>query len=144
MSLIAAAIFALTLQSATEANVTIGNDAYSEERVDRSLEEFAFVPASPERIEAYVRSMFDRMDSDGSGFIEQAEAPERLAAMRQGSPRGYDPANVAEAFEGQAAQTEYISVVDKDGDGRVSYEEYATPTRPQYLARGIPLTPADW
>lgn len=115
---------------------------------ERSIEELEFVKASPERVRAYVRQMFDASDKDGSGFIEVPEAPLRLATMKPRQPdepiRIYRKEDVAEELHGPAAQRQYVANVDKDDDGRVSFEEYAEPVMPQYLERGIPLIPADW
>ena len=115
---------------------------------DRSIIEFEFVQASPERVRAYVRQMFDASDKDGSGFIELAEAPLRIVTMKPRQPdepiRPFRKEEVAQEFNGAAAQRQYIATVDKDDDGRVSFDEYAEPVMPQYLERGIPLIPADW
>jgi Ca2+-binding EF-hand superfamily protein len=112
------------------------------------LADMEFVKASPERVRAYVRQMFETMDKDGSHFIELAEAPAMLG-MPKGkmSPDGtvtYDRNDPLTQLTGDEARAEYIRNVDKDGDGRVSFEEYAKPVMPQYLQRGIPLIPADW
>ncbi len=117
-------------------------------KMRRFLADMEFVKASPERVRAYVRQMFDNMDKDASGFIELAEAPAML-----GMPKGkmaadgtvtYDRNDPLTQLTGDEARTEYIKNVDQDGDERVSFEEYAKPVTPQYLQRGIPLIPADW
>jgi DNA-binding CsgD family transcriptional regulator/Ca2+-binding EF-hand superfamily protein len=115
---------------------------------ERSIDEFEFVKASPERVRAYVRQEFDGLDKDGSGFIELEEAPLRLAEMEPRPAdepiRLYRKEDVAKEWHGPAAQREYIAMFDDDDDGRVSFEEYAEPVMPHRLQRGIPLIPADW
>lgn len=116
--------------------------------VRHSVEELEFVEASPERVRAYVRQMFDNWDTDESGFIEMTEAPDvliiQLAKMGADGKATYDPDDPGKKLEGDAARKQYIANVDKDDDGRVSFEEFAEPVMPQYLRRGIPLIPADW
>jgi len=111
-------------------------------------EDFQHVPASPERVRAYVRQMFDGMDADHSGFLELSESPVVLitAQARLGADgkATYDPDDPPVKLEGDAARRQYIANVDKDGDGKVGFEEYAEPVMPQFLRRGIPLIPADW
>jgi DNA-binding CsgD family transcriptional regulator/Ca2+-binding EF-hand superfamily protein len=113
-----------------------------------SAEDLDYVKASPERVRAYVRQMFDGMDADRSGFIEAAEAPAMLitapAKMGADGKATYDPSDPGIALKGDAARKQYIANVDKDGDGKVSFEEFAEPVMPQFLRRGIPLIPADW
>lgn len=107
-----------------------------------------FVKASEERVREYVRTMFDDWDKDGSGFVELAEAPAQLgtpkATMASDGTVTYDRNDPLLELTGHAARSQYIENVDRDGDGRVSFEEYAKPVMPQYLQRGIPLIPADW
>ena len=111
-------------------------------------EDLQHVPASPERVRAYVRSMFDAVDRDKSDFVELAEAPASLITqMARLGPDGkatYDPNDPAKELRGDEARRQYIANVDKDGDGKVSFDEYAEPVMPQFLRRGIPLIPADW
>lgn len=106
------------------------------------------VKASEERVRAYVRTMFDDWDKDRSGFVELAEAPSQLgtpkATMAADGTVTYDRNDPLTELTGDAARTQYIKNVDRDGDGKVSFEEYAKPVMPQYLERGIPLIPADW
>jgi DNA-binding CsgD family transcriptional regulator len=107
-----------------------------------------FVKVSEARVRAYVRTMFDDWDKDGSGFVELAEAPAQLgtpkATMAPDGTVTYDRNDPLTELTGDAARAQYIENVDRDGDGKVSFEEYAKPVMPQYLERGIPLIPADW
>ena len=144
---------AIAVQGEGEAARAIDTSVYEEvaskpDGERRSITELEFVKASPERVRAYVRRMFDNWDVDRSGFVEVSEAPEYLAigpsARLDDRPPDYDPARLTEELEGQAAQERYIANVDKDGDGKVSFEEFAKPVMPQFLERGIPLIPADW
>ena len=111
-------------------------------------EDLQHVPASPERVRAYVRTMFDAMDRDKSDFVELAEAPASLITqMARLGPDGkatYDPNDPARELRGDEARRQYVANVDQDGDGKISFEEYAEPVMPQFLRRGIPLIPADW
>ena len=106
------------------------------------------VEASPERARQYVQQMFEREDTDSSGYIDLAEAPDRIEIGKprpDGSlPKTYAETEIAEVLEGDAARTEYIRGGDKDGDDRISFEEYALQRVPYYEQRGIPLIPADW
>lgn len=145
MIILAAAMLAFLAQG--QSGGTINNPAYdgaadnSGER--RSIQDLEFVKASPERVEAYVRQMFDNWDRDGSGYVEKAEAPEWLSVPKPGR---LAPGELPEyiELEGDAARAQYIENVDKDDDGKVSFDEYAGPVRPQFLELGIPLIPADW
>lgn len=143
-----AAVLMLAQQATSEAGGAIVNPAYNQrapgEVVQVSVEQLEFVPASPERVEAFVRRNFEAWDKDGSGYVEQGEGPVGLAELRPDSPHRVGPDTVARHYAGEEAQRQYIAFTDKDGDERVSYEEFATPVRPQYLERGIPLLPADW
>jgi DNA-binding CsgD family transcriptional regulator/Ca2+-binding EF-hand superfamily protein len=113
-----------------------------------SAEDFEYVKASPERVRFYVRQMFDSWDLNRSGFIEVAEAPAVLitapAKMGADGKATYDPDEPGTELKGDAARRQYIANVDKDGDGKVSFDEFAAPVMPQFLRRGIPLIPADW
>lgn len=113
-----------------------------------TTEDFDYVKASPERVRAYVRQMFDRFDTDRSGFIEVAEAPAMLvtaqAKMGADGKATYYPDKPGTELKGDAARRQYIANVDKDGDGKISFDEFAEPVMPQFLRRGIPLIPADW
>lgn len=113
-----------------------------------SSEDLEYVKASPERVRAYVRQMFDSWDVNRSGFIEVAEAPAVLitapARMGADGKATYDPDEPGTELKGDAARRQYITNVDKDGDGKVSFDEFAAPVMPQFLRRGIPLIPADW
>jgi DNA-binding CsgD family transcriptional regulator/Ca2+-binding EF-hand superfamily protein len=113
-----------------------------------SVEDFEYVQASPERVRAYVRQMFDTWDVDKSGFVELPEAPVVLitqpARLDEDGKATMDVNAPAKELQGDAARRQYIANVDKDDDGKVSFDEYAEPVMPQFLRRGIPLIPADW
>ncbi len=148
LAISAAAILAFAQQATSEHGGPISNPVYDQrapgEVIEVSVEELQFVPASPERVEAFVRQNFEAWDKDRSGFVEQGEGPLELAELTPNSPHRVGPDTVAKRYAGEEAQRQYIALTDKDGDGRVSYDEYATPVRPQYLELGIPLLPADW
>lgn len=115
---------------------------------NHSVEDLDYVAASPERVRAYVRQLFDTWDVDGSGFVELAEAPSVLitqpAKLGSDGKATLDLNDPGKRLEGDAARRRYIANADKDGDGKVSFEEFAEPVMPQFLRRGIPLIPADW
>ena len=110
--------------------------------------DLANVEATPQRAHRYVRQMFDQEDVDGSGHIELAEAPTRLEVAEPrppgSSPLPYSEAKIVEVMEGDAARAEYIRHSDLDGDGRISFDEYAVLRVHYYELHGIPLIPADW
>ena len=86
MSILAAVLLAVAMQGQGETTKQVDTSVYDEMEEnpggERSITELQFVKASPERVRAYVRQMFDASDKDGSGFIELAEAPLRLSAMK--------------------------------------------------------------
>lgn len=135
---------AIVLSQASSIEVRQAYEAI-ENGATRYVGDFQYVPASEERVRAYVRQMFDVRDKDGSGFIEEEEAFIVLISTRSGAePSATDPDDIVEELSGEEAQAQYIANVDKDGDGKVSPEEFAAPVLPQFLERGIPLIPADW
>lgn len=156
MSLILAAAAALTLtQSASESAAPSAEQSTSPSPSsgDAKPEGFGMgdlgnVKASPERARLYVRQLFEREDTDHSGYIERTEGPNRVAIAKPrppGSlPLSYSQATIAKVVVGDAAWAEYLRTSDTDGDGRISFEEYAAQTVPYYEQRGIPLIPADW
>lgn len=90
-----------------------------------NVEDVKMRPATPDEIRAFVAESFDLMDKDHSGFIERGEAP----AAGIGFTR--PPGNQASAGDtrtswitGTAGQALWISNGDKDGDGKVSKDEY--------------------
>jgi len=110
--------------------------------------DFETTPATEERARAYVRTMFDATDRDRSGFVELAEAPEMLgtpkATLRADGTLVYDRNDPLNRLSGDDARAQYMENADRDGDGRISFEEYSTPIIPHYVENGIPLVPADW
>ena len=144
MSILATILLAVAMQGQAETAKQVDTSVYEEvtegeHSEPHDITEFQFVKASPERVRAYVRQMFDEWDADRSGFVDVSEAP---AWLSMGKPSQSDEAS--EVLEGDAARRRYIANVDKDGDEKVSFEEFAVPVMPQYLERGIPLLPADW
>ena len=124
----AAVILVFALQTEPEARGTIEREMHADPATGEGT---WFVSASSERVEAYVRREFETWDRDRSGFIELIEAPARVFGTNSGQ------------IEGERARAHFVANVDRDGDGRVSYEEFADAPRRQFLESGIPLIPAD-
>ena len=120
MSLIAAIALTLALQGADQ------SPPASDPPAERQ-----FIDATPERADAYVRVQFDAWDRDASQFIELAEAPERMIGQ------------FGRQLEGDEARRGFMSMIDTDGDGRVSHAEFSAKMRPNVLAYGIPLIAVD-
>lgn len=90
--------------------------------------------SSPEEVRAYLNDMFDRLDRDGSGAVERAEAPQRQvisATARDGTIRQLP-----------LTQAEWFAKGDGDGDGRVTRTEFLGRLVPP--VQGILGVPADW
>lgn len=90
--------------------------------------------ASPEEVRAYFNDMFDRLDGDGSGYVELAEAPRRQvisARLHDGTIR-----------ELPLTQAEWFAQGDGDHDGKVSRTEYFARLLPPIQA--VYGVPADW
>jgi hypothetical protein len=78
--------------------------------------------ASPDEIRAYFNDMFDRLDRDGSGFVEPAEVPRlQVTSVTVGD---------GTIRQLPLTQAEWLAQGDGDRDGRV--------TRTEYFARLIP------
>jgi hypothetical protein len=90
--------------------------------------------ASPDEVRAYFNDMFDRLDRDGSGYVELAEAPRRQvisAKLGDGTIRQLP-----------LAQAEWFAQGDGDQDGRVSRTEYFARLLPPVQA--VFGVPASW
>jgi Ca2+-binding EF-hand superfamily protein len=82
-----------------------------------------------ERFEAHLRALFAAFDRDGDGSLNRYEteliyARSELAQMLRG---GF-------GFRGQSGQAPSIDILDRDGDGKVSFEEFAA-----YYSPELPL-----
>ena len=96
--------------------------------------DFQYVPASEDRVHAYVQKMFDARDTDGSGFIEHDEAFVVVVTTRSGAdPSARNPEDIFEELSGDEARTQHIARVDTDCNGKVSPDEFAQPVLPQFL-----------
>ncbi|WP_425229020.1 sigma factor-like helix-turn-helix DNA-binding protein [Sphingomonas sp.] len=82
--------------------------------------------AGPEEVTAFVRSSFHTMDKDGSGFIDQREAPAMGIGVGEPHARGAapHPSDRVRWFTGPQGQAMWIANMDIDRDGRVSETEY--------------------
>lgn len=61
------------------------------------------------------RVSFDKMDTDGSGFVEQAEVDAIKVVSFSSGESG---------LERSEPRVNFISVIDADGDGRISFAEF--------------------
>jgi hypothetical protein len=90
--------------------------------------------ASPDEIRAYLNDMFDRLDRDGSGYVEPAEAPRRQVMstrLSNGSIRQWP-----------LTQAEWFAQGDGDRDGRVTRNEYFSRLLPP--VQSVLGVPANW
>lgn len=95
------------------------------------------IPATPEKAAAFLGESFDLMDRNKSGFLDPEEAPRTAVRIRpKGGPTGpmreVDPARVYAML---------LARTDRDGDGKISREEYISDARAMIEATGIP---ANW
>jgi DNA-binding CsgD family transcriptional regulator len=106
------------------------------------VEDVKMRPARPDEIRAFVAESFDLMDKDHSGFIERDEAP--AAGIGFSQPHGGEPAKGGKLtwVTGTAGQALWISNGDKDGDGKMSKDEYIAWMYPIWAQRGA--IPAFW
>ncbi len=109
-----------------------------------NVEDVKMRPASPEEIRAFVRSSFTMIDKDHSGFIEQREAPSAGIGFGQPHPGGQTLSKNERVtyITGRDGQALWIAIGDKDGDGKMSEDEYLAWIYPIWAARGT--VPANW
>jgi len=90
--------------------------------------------ASPDEVRAYLNDMFDRLDRDGSGYVEPAEAPRRqVISVHEGD---------GTIRQLPLAQAEWFARGDGDRDERVNRTEYFARLVPPVQA--ILGVPPDW
>lgn len=93
-----------------------------------------WVPATPEQADAFLGQSFDIMDRDKSGYLEAAELPATSARVKVGDqPFRELPADTARSM--------YLERNDRNGDGRVSRDEFIANGRARVAVTGIP---ANW
>ena len=92
------------------------------------------VRATPEQAAAFLASSFTIMDRDRSGYLEAGEAPPTSVRISgaHGTSRQMDVGQRGAMF---------LARNDRDGDGRVSREEFIAANREMVEAAGIP---ANW
>ncbi|MGI4733463.1 MAG: sigma factor-like helix-turn-helix DNA-binding protein [Janthinobacterium lividum] len=97
----------------------------SEPETERA-EDVTMRAAGPAEVEAFTRSSFRTMDKDGSGYIEQAEAPPAGVGIGEQLPAGEPmrPDTKVSWFVGPRGQAMWIANMDTDRDGRASEAEY--------------------
>ena len=87
-------------------------------------EDMAMRAAGPEEVAAFARSSFGTMDKDGSGYIEQAEAPHAGVGIPAPGGVGLRDGGSVQWFTGRRGQAMWIANMDTDRDGRASADEY--------------------
>jgi hypothetical protein len=91
----------------------------------------SWVPATPEQAMAFLGQSFDIMDRDRSGYLEAAELPVSTARVKVGDqPFRELPAETARAM--------FLERNDRNGDGRISRDEYIAEGRARVAITGIP------
>ncbi|MEP9358234.1 EF-hand domain-containing protein [Sphingomonas sp. KR3-1] len=128
MSIIIAAVLALTLRGAPAPQDT-PEPAHKGKRY-----EGPWVPATPEQAEAFLGQSFDIMDRDKSGYLEAGELPVTSARVKIGD-QPFRKVSVA------LAKSMYLEHNDRNGDGKVSRDEYIAAGRARVAITGIP---ANW
>ncbi|MES2442182.1 MAG: hypothetical protein V4574_05075 [Pseudomonadota bacterium] len=87
-------------------------------------------PATAEQVTAFLARSFGMMDKDHSGYLEAAEAP-RTTMRTEGGP--------AREIDSKQAGAMFVARADRDGDGRVSRDEWIAFMRPPLDRNGIPV-----
>lgn len=90
------------------------------------------LPATPETATAFLGESFDLMDRNHSGFIDPSETPRTMVRLEDGAKQAIEPVR---------AYAMFVARSDRNGDGRVSREEYISAGRDMVEANGIP---ANW
>jgi len=92
----------------------------------RRVQDLTMRPAGPAEVEAFVLSSFRTMDKDGSGFIEQTEAPAAGIGVEEARPAGTPRRPDAKVtwITGPQGQAMWIANMDTNRDGRASEAEY--------------------
>ena len=92
------------------------------------------VAATPAQAAAFLASSFTTMDRDRSDYLEAGEAPP--VRVRVGGAKGrFQP------MDRGRLETMFLARNDRDGDGRVSREEFIAANRAMIEAAGVP---ANW
>jgi hypothetical protein len=89
------------------------------------------VRATPEQAAAFLSSSFTTMDRDHSGYIEAGEAPP--TSVRIGGAHG-----ISQHVDVDQHGAMFLARNDRDGDGRVSREEFIAANVAIIEAAGIP------
>lgn len=94
----------------------------------------ARVPATPERAAAFLGESFGLMDRNKSGFLDPEELPRTTVRIgRKDGPK--------EDVEPARAKAMFMARTDRDGDGKISRDEYISANRALIEIGGIP---ANW
>jgi DNA-binding CsgD family transcriptional regulator len=132
-------------QGTTSIVKTIG-----EWEAENHIERPPLVKRPAETVRSYLSGSFDGLDRDRSGFIERKEASKTGVAFETNIPKG-PPQKLSErplyadektpvaVIGGTAGQAAWIAIHDKDGDGKVTREEYVASNFDSYMARGLPV-----
>ncbi len=152
MSILTAGLLALALQTSPLATPGYETEIRAESVEYESLRdevtahnaEFTMRRVSEERVQEYLMRTFNQMDRNASGFVERGEAPGSFVLQPAGPGHvNYDPDAKPQTLTGEEAWQRYLADNDKDGDDKVSYEEFHSTMYPAISRYGIPLIPVD-
>jgi hypothetical protein len=152
MSILAAGLLALTLQTSPlatpgyETEIRADSIEYDSVRdeVTAHNAEVTMRHVSEERVQEYLERTFNQMDRNNSGFVERGEGPASFTLQPAGLGHvNYDPDAKPQTLTGEDAWQRYLADNDKDGDGKVSYQEFQATMYPAISRHGIPLIPVD-
>ncbi|MBO9714824.1 EF-hand domain-containing protein [Sphingomonas sp.] len=89
--------------------------------------------AGPEEVREFLTESFGIMDRDHSGFIERGETPHMSVRVGEAGSNG-----PMQQVEQTRAEAMWLARNDRDGDGKVSLDEYIAAMAPILEAAGVP------
>jgi len=100
----------------------------------------ARTPADTDAIEldANMAPIFDKLDQNGSGYLEQPESPfVTMALIGPANPTGAKPAALLGDSTDPDQVAEFYKLADTDADGRISFREFHVWNSAQLAELGI-------
>jgi DNA-binding CsgD family transcriptional regulator len=133
MSITIAAALALTLHGGSAPQAVPQPAAQDAAALPRKGKRYTgpWVPATPEQAAAFLGQSFDILDRDKSGYLEAGELPATTARIKVGD-QPFKPVSA------EMAKSMYLERNDRNGDGKVSREEYIAEGRSRVAVTGIP------